>query len=83
MAVVRRCVTTTLAAETFSLLNVYLSYKFGLGLPSFYLLFSLFKNDLEILRAENPEFLLEEDALDDVLEVGAYLMRTRADIGGL
>ena len=44
LAVVRCCVTTTLAAETFGLLNVYLNYKFGLGLPSFYLFFSLFKN---------------------------------------
>ena len=43
LAVVRCCVTTTLAAETFSLLSVYLNYKFGLGLPSFYLFFSLFK----------------------------------------
>ena len=43
LAVVRCCVTTTLAAETFGLLNVYLNYKFGLGLPSFYLFFSLFK----------------------------------------
>ena len=42
-AVVRCCVTTTLATETFSLLSVYLNYKFGLGLPSFYLFFSLFK----------------------------------------
>ena len=42
LAVVRCCVTTTLAAETFSLLSVYLNYKFGLGLPSFYLFFSLF-----------------------------------------
>ena len=33
-----------LAAETFSLLSVYLNYKFGLGLPSFYLFFSLFKS---------------------------------------
>ncbi len=45
LAVVRCCVTTTLAAETFSLLSVYLNYKFGLGLPSFYLFFSLFKNN--------------------------------------
>ena len=44
LAVVRCCVTTTLAAETFGLLNVYLNYKFGLGLPSFYLFFSLLKN---------------------------------------
>ena len=43
LAVVRCCVTTTLAAETFSLLSVYLNYKFGLGLPSFHLFFSLFK----------------------------------------
>ena len=43
LAVVRCCVTTTLAVETFGLLNVYLNYKFGLGLPRFYLLFSLFK----------------------------------------
>ena len=43
LAVVRCCVTTTLAAETFSLLSVYLNYKFGLGLPSFYLFFSFFK----------------------------------------
>ena len=43
LAVVRCCVTTTLAAETFSLLCVYLNYKFGLGLPSFYLFFSFFK----------------------------------------
>ena len=43
LAVVRCCVTTTLAAETFGLLNVHLNYKFGLGLPSFYLFFSLFK----------------------------------------
>ena len=43
LAVVQCCVTTTLAAETFSLLSVYLNYKFGLGLPSFYLFFSLFK----------------------------------------
>ena len=42
LAVVRCCVTTTLAAETFSLLSVYLNYKFGLGLPSFYLFFSFF-----------------------------------------
>ena len=33
-----------LAAETFSLLSVYLNYKFGLGLPSFYLFFSFFKS---------------------------------------
>ena len=46
LAVVRCCVTTTLAAETFGLLNVYLNYKFGLGLPSFYLFFSFFKNDI-------------------------------------
>ena len=45
LAVVRCCVTTTLAAETFGLLNVYLNYKFGLGLPSSYLFFSLFKNE--------------------------------------
>ena len=45
LAVVRCCVTTTLAAETFGLLNVYLNYKFGLGLPSFYLFFSLFKKN--------------------------------------
>ena len=45
LAVVRCCVTTTLAAETFGLLNVYLNYKFGLGLPSFYLFFSLFKKE--------------------------------------
>ena len=44
LAVVRCCVTTTLAAETFGLLNVYLNYKFGLCLLSFYLFFSLFKN---------------------------------------
>ena len=44
LAVVRCCVTTTLAAETFGLLNVYLNCKFGLGLPSFYSFFSLFKN---------------------------------------
>ena len=44
LAVVRCCVTTTLAAETFDLLNVYLNYNFGLGLPSFYLFFSLFRN---------------------------------------
>ena len=44
LAVVRCCVTTTLAAETFGLLNVYLNYKFGLGLPSFYLFFSLFES---------------------------------------
>ena len=43
LAVVRCCVTTTLAAETFGLLNVYLDYRFGLGLPSLYLFFSLFK----------------------------------------
>ena len=43
LAVVPCCVTTTLAAETFSLLSVYLNYKFGLGLPSFYLFFSLFR----------------------------------------
>ena len=43
LAVVRCCVTTTLAAETFSLLSVYLNYKFGLGLPSFYLFFSFFE----------------------------------------
>ena len=43
LAVVRCCVTTRLSAETFSLLKVYLKYNFGLGLPSFYLLFSLFK----------------------------------------
>ena len=44
LAVVRCCVTTTLAAETFSLLCVYLNYKFGLGLPSFCLFFSFFKS---------------------------------------
>ena len=49
LAVVRCCVTTTLAAETFGLLNVYLNYKFGLGLPSFYLFFSLFENDINIV----------------------------------
>ena len=49
LAVVRCCVTTTLAAETFSLLSVYLNYKFGLGLPSFYLFFSLFKNECGIV----------------------------------
>ena len=43
LAVVRCCVTTTLAAETFGLLNVYLNYKFGHDLPSFYLFFNLFK----------------------------------------
>ena len=43
-AVVRCCVTPTLVAETVSLLNVYLNYKFGLGLPIFYLIFSMFKN---------------------------------------
>ena len=43
LAVVRCYVTTTLAAETFSLLCVYLNYKFGLGLPSFCLFFSFFK----------------------------------------
>ena len=43
LAVVRCCVTTTLAAETFSLLCVYLNYKFGLGLPSVYL-FLAFSN---------------------------------------
>ena len=48
LAVVRCCVTTTLAAETFSLLSVYLNYKFGLGLPSFYLFFSLFKKNKRI-----------------------------------
>ena len=48
LAVVRCCVTTTLAAETFSLLSVYLNYKFGLGLPSFYLFFSLFKKMLNL-----------------------------------
>ena len=48
LAVVRCCVTTTLASQTFGLLNVYLNYKFGLGLPSFYLFFSLFKNELEM-----------------------------------
>ena len=48
LAVVRCCVTTTLAAETFSLLCVYLNYKFGLGLPSFYLFFSFF--ELPILK---------------------------------
>ena len=47
LAVVRCCVTTTLAAETFGLLNVSLNYKFGLGLPSLYLFFSLFKNDID------------------------------------
>ena len=47
LAVVRCCVTTTLAAETFGLLNVYLNYKFGLGLPSLYLFFSL----LELVHA--------------------------------
>ena len=46
LAVVRCCVTTTLAAETFSLLSVYLNYKFGLGLPSFHLFFSLFKFEI-------------------------------------
>ena len=45
LAVVRCCVTTTLAAETFSLLSVYLNYKFGLGLPSFHLFFNLFKSE--------------------------------------
>ena len=44
LAVVRCCVTTTLASQTFGLLNVYLNYKFGLGLPSSYLFFSLFEN---------------------------------------
>ena len=34
-----------LAAETFGLLNVYLNYKLGLGFPSSYLFFSLFKKD--------------------------------------
>ena len=48
LAVVRCCVTTTLAAETFSLLCVYLNYKFGLGLPSFCLFFSFFKFLLEM-----------------------------------
>ena len=48
LAVVRCCVTTTLAAETFSLLSVYLNYKFGLGLPSFYLFFSFFKSKLDL-----------------------------------
>ena len=43
LAVVRFCVTTTLAAETFSVLSVYLNHKFGLSLPSFYFFFSLFK----------------------------------------
>ena len=41
LAVVRCCVITTLAAETFGLLNVYLNYKFQLSLPSFYLFFQL------------------------------------------
>ena len=53
LAVVRCCVTTTLAAETFSLLSVYLNYKFGLGLPSFYLFFSLFKLVNPFEKTEN------------------------------
>ena len=53
LAVVRCCVTTTLAAETFSLLSVYLNYKFGLGLPSFHLFFSSFKIKLE-RKAQPP-----------------------------
>ena len=48
LAVVRCCVTTTLAAETFGLLNVYLNYKFRLDLPSFYLFFNLFKWDVSV-----------------------------------
>ena len=48
LAVVRCCVTTTLASQTFGLLNVYLNYKFGLGLPSSYLFFSLFKKENSI-----------------------------------
>ena len=42
LAVVRCCVTTTLAAETFSLLCVYLNYTFGLGSSSFH--YNLFEN---------------------------------------
>ena len=42
--VVRCCVTTTLALETFSLLSLYLNYKFGLRhLSNLYLFFCLFK----------------------------------------
>ena len=52
LAVVRCCVTTTLAAETFSLLSVYLNYKFGLGLPSFYLFFSLLKKSFNVTAEE-------------------------------
>ena len=43
LVVVRCCVTTTLTAETFRLLSDYLNYKFGLGMPSFHLFFSLFR----------------------------------------
>ena len=53
LAVVRCCVTTTLAAETFSLLSVYLNYKFGLGLPSFYLFFSFFELEIRCLYASD------------------------------
>ena len=57
LAVVRCCVTTTLAAETFSLLCVYLNYKFGLGLPSFRLFFSFFKLIYWYQRSfDNPPF---------------------------
>ena len=64
LAVVRCCVTTTLAAETSSLLSVYLNYKFGLGLPSFYLFFSLFKIKMPSLFQPIEFSLSKFDRLD-------------------
>ena len=59
LSVVRCCITTTLANETFSLLRVYLNYKFRLGLPSFYLFFCLFKKYFitRVVRIEHRDYV--------------------------
>lgn len=44
-----------LRSETFGLLNVYLNYKFGRGLPRSYLFFSFFKNDNRSYQASDSK----------------------------